>query len=293
MNPFQLTGFSFLAFYLILGILMQFGLRAWISNRERQGDVPTPQLSSDPYQIAYLRGGEQEAMRVASISLIDRDLLKADGEQLQTSGTSAIEFAKRPIEKAILAHFKSGGSADSLFISAPARAACEQYRLTLQEHRLMPGSEEFMLRILPILCALALLVAVSAIKINIAFSQGRHNVIFLIILTIIFGIFTLTAYGKRITGRGEAVLADLRILFARLKTRAVAIAPGGDTNEAALLAAIFGITALPLVNFPFLRKLYPDKTSGSGDSGGSGCGSSSSSSCGSSCGGGCGGGCGG
>jgi hypothetical protein len=93
------------------------------------------------------------------------------------------------------------------------------------------------------------------------------------------------------------MMADLNQLFKRLKGRAYTLSAGGKTNEAALLAAVFGLSALPATGFPFISTLYPAKNKS--DSNSSGCGSSSSScsssssscSSGSSCGGG--GGCGG
>ena len=65
MNPFMLTGFSFLAFYLVVGITIAWGLRRWIRNSESSDAAPMQNLT-DPYLIAYLRAGENEAMRVAT-----------------------------------------------------------------------------------------------------------------------------------------------------------------------------------------------------------------------------------
>ncbi|MBI5073845.1 MAG: hypothetical protein HZB62_01550 [Nitrospirae bacterium] len=64
------------------------------------------------------------------------------------------------------------------------------------------------------------------------------------------------------------------------------------TNDAAFLAAVFGLTALSGDYFPFVKELFPKASSTYGNSYTGGCGSSGcgSSGCG---GGGCGGGCGG
>jgi len=87
---------------------------------------------------------------------------------------------------------------------------------------------------------------------------------------------------------GEAMLADLRQLFMGLRHRMWSIGTPSETQELALVAAVFGIGALPGragVSETLFRR--PQSTSSSS------CGSSGSS-CGSSCGGGgCGGGCGG
>jgi len=288
-NPFLLRGFEFLAFYLVVGILINWGLRKWIRNKETETFVRKPQMA-DPYQIAYLRGGEHEALSIATIALIDRGLLIAEGETLRTKDDLAIQLVNRPIEKAILKRYVRGGNADEIFTDTSARAACDEYKKTLTEYQLLADTSVYRRRLMPALIAVGGLLLIAGTKIVIALSQGRHNLAFLVILTIVFSIAAVVACAKRITGRGQAMLDDLKILFDRLRRNVKSLRTGGQTNEAALVAAIFGISILPSITFPFVNKLYPNKSSGDG---GSSC-SSSSSSCGSSCGGGgCGGGCGG
>jgi hypothetical protein len=76
------------------------------------------------------------------------------------------------------------------------------------------------------------------------------------------------------------------MFFNRLKVNASDINPGGATNAAALLAAVFGVQYLPNEKFPFVNQLYP-RSNGGGDGGGSGDGGGGDG------GGGCGSGCGG
>ena len=286
MNPFALQGFSFLGFYLIIGIIVVWCYRAWILKTENDNAPTTPTLT-DPYLIAHLRAGEAEALRVATVALLDRGMLNAHGEDLKAKNSETISLAKRPIEKAILKHYQRKGEAHAIFKDVGAKQACAAYQKELQTQGMLADSGVYLRRLLPLIVALGALIAVTVIKVEIALSQGRHNVGFLITLTIMLGIALLFIWRRRLTGRGEAMLDDLRDLFSRLKTRAKALRAGGQTNEAALLAAVFGLAALPTAGFPFMEKLYPSKA---GD--GSSCGSSSScsSSSGSSCGGGCGGG---
>ncbi|MEO8101156.1 MAG: TIGR04222 domain-containing membrane protein [Betaproteobacteria bacterium] len=292
MNPFQLTGFAFLGFYLLLGIAVLWSLHVWIRNSETAG-APPQQNFTDPYLIAHLRAGESEALRVATVALLDRGLLKAEGvapKTLSTKNMGAFAMVKRPIEKAILNRYMTQGEAHDIFTDSGAKSACESYEKVLKDQRMIADSGVYAKRLLPVAIAVGALVAVTWTKVSIAFSQGRHNVGFLVFLTLVFAVLTLVVWRKRTTGRGDAMLGDLRSLFARLKDRAKALRAGGQTNEAALLAAVFGLSALPAASFPFMDKLYPAKAR-DGSSCGSSC-SSSSSSCssGSSCGGGCGGG---
>ncbi|MCY7387557.1 MAG: TIGR04222 domain-containing membrane protein [Burkholderiales bacterium] len=288
MNPFALTGFSFLGFYVLLGLAVMWGLRMWIRQLE-SASAPPAQNMTDPYLIAHLRAGENEALRVATVALLDRGLLVAQGQTLKTKNTKSFGVVQRPIEKAILQHFTSPGEGHEIFKDSGARIACSGYEKVLKEQRMIADAGTYAKRFLPVAIALGVLIAVTWTKINIAFSAGRHNVGFLVMLTIVFAIIALVIWFRRHTARGEAMLADLRSLFSRLKGRAKSLRAGGQTNEAALLAAVFGLSALPAASFPFMEQLYPAKSRD-----GSGCGASStdSSSCssGSSCSGGCGGG---
>lgn len=287
MNPFELHGFSFLAFYLATGIAVFWSLHRWLRHRELGDDASAPATPTltDPYLIAYLRAGENEALRVATVALLDRGLLKADGDKLKTRNASAVDTVRRPIERAILRHYATQGEAHEIFKDDAAKRACAEYAKSLKQSRMIADASVYAGRTLPVLIALGLMIVIAWTKVNIAFSQGRHNVGFLIALAVIFGIVALVIWRRRLTGRGVAMMADLRDLFSRLKGRAKTLRAGGATNEAALLMAVFGLSALPASGFPFLEKLYPAKSSD-----GSGCGSSSSCSSGSSCGGGCGGG---
>jgi len=282
MNPFALAGFAFLGFYLLASALIASLLLAWNRRVETAGRSPQQSLT-DPYLIAYLRAGENEALRVATVALLDRGLLTAVGGVLTTKNADSVELAKRPIEKAILNHYLLAAEAHKIFKSLAALGACRSYRKVLVDQGMIADAGVYFIRLLPTLIAAGTLIAISWTKVNIALSQGRHNVVFLIFLTVISMLVVIVIFLRRRTGLGDAMMADLRSLFGRLKGRATSLRAGGQTNEAALLAAVFGLSSLPVARFPFLEKLYPKKASD-----GSGCGSSCGSSSG--CGGGCGGG---
>ena len=82
-------------------------------------------------------------------------------------------------------------------------------------------------------------------------------------LAIGFGVATLIE-GSHVAFGGP----DLKTLFKRLKSRASALKAGGESNEMAMLIAVFGLAALPATAFPFVEKLYPQprsESSGSSD----------------------------
>jgi len=284
-NPFALHGPDFLAFYIGLGIVMvaiQFLLGRAI---ETPGFMPQLQMT-DPYQIAYLRGGASEALRITVLSLIDRGLITASGRSL-TADPGAENIARRPIEKAVLRFYRRQGKIRKLLSDMGAVEACGEYKNTLVDFGLVAGSQTFARRLIPFLIAAMALVFVGVLKIAIALSEGRHNLGFLTLLMIGFVGLSVWIFRRHRTRLGDAMMGDLRTIFVRLRSRADSLRQGGATNEAALLAAVFGIDELSPARFPALEALTPKQKKSDG-------GSSCSSSCGSSsCGGGCGGGCGG
>ncbi len=291
-NPFELHGTEFLAFYVVVGAIAVGLEYVWI--RALEGG-PLPALPmTDPYQIAYLRGGAEEALKIVALSLIDRGLLKA-GDGTLGAEEKAHEWVRRRIEKAVLRLYSMPGDVTRMPADADCREACRGYQETLDSHGLIAGSAVLWRRLPAFLLAAAILVFVGLLKFNIALAEGRDNLAFLVAAMVGFGYVSLQMFRRHTTRQGEAMLADLRSLFSRLRGRSETLRQGGATNEAALLAAVFGVSAVPRDLFPGIRGLYPKRQKRRDSSCSGGC-SSSSGGCGSSCsscGGGCGGGCGG
>jgi uncharacterized protein (TIGR04222 family) len=287
MNIFDLRGPEFLFVYSVISVVVLF--MTALLRRAMDGSavmLQSPQqLVSDPYLIAQLRGGSIETMRVVAMSLFDRGLLEYHDGGLRTKPGVEPEHARRPIERDVLRVFMNGGNAATL---EGIKGATEPYEQQLKALRLLPDEP---LRTRRFVLATAMLVIVGGIgvtKIFIGLTRGRP-VLFLIILTIVSMLFVLSAAMPRHTKHGAALLADMRRLFAGLQSRAKTIKTGGATSELALLAAVFGVSFVPIEVFPLRRLLMPQASSSSSSS--SSCGSSSS--CSSSCGGGGCGGCGG
>ncbi len=281
MNPFALHGFSFLFFYVVLGVVTFAVLRLWFKASETtRRDLPK---FNDPYLLAYLRGGEEETLKIATISLTDRGLLVFEGDKLKRKYGDK-DLAQREIEQAVLKSFARPAEGGDVLKDAGAKRACDAYKRTLIEAGLLAGPATFAARLVGVGVAAAVLLGTAVYKIQLALSQGRHNVGFLVALAILFAIILVAVWRMRRTSAGDAAVADMKQLFKRLKDRASNLKSGGQTNELAMLLGVFGLSAVSASAFPFIEKLYPTPRSDSGSS------CSSSSSCGSSCGGGCGGG---
>jgi uncharacterized protein (TIGR04222 family) len=308
MNPFDLPGPQFLLFYLFL-VVLTVGTLGWLRRRaegERGtfdeklretnrgvirfrpgGEVDLSSIASDPYLIAFLRGGKNEALRVAALSLIDRGILLVRKENLLAAPGVTVAHLHRPIEQALVRHFAAEGASQSIFSDKTLEAACAGYQEALATARLMPDSEQKQRRKALFFSGLALLGGVALLKMALAFSRGRFNLIFLAVMVLVAIVALAIVINPQQTPSGKKLLGDLRTLFQSLRSRASSIQPGGSSHELALLAAVYGVGAVSATNFPFVQTLFP-KASDGGVIGGA-CGSSCGSSCGGSCGGGCGG----
>ena len=159
MNPFSLTGPQFLLFYAALVFATLFVL-ARVRRSSESGDPGRVSLT-DPYLIAYLRGGPNEALRVASVALADRGHLVADGTTLQAKENTR---SQNPLEVALLTKFREFGAATSIFTDKTLAAATEPLRDSLAGLGLLPGPADNRARFRLYLLALAVLWAVSGAR---------------------------------------------------------------------------------------------------------------------------------
>ncbi|HKA40557.1 MAG TPA: TIGR04222 domain-containing membrane protein, partial [Burkholderiales bacterium] len=280
MFPFNLTGPQFLAFYAAFSAVALVAYWYYTSPRQAPArSTRSQELAADPYKIACLRGGEEEAIRLSIVNLVDRGLLANDGLMLKATGVARSDALRIPLERAIVTHCASPTLPGALLGDRAVRAACVEYDKDLQRKGLLFKDEERRARLNALRVVVLLLGGIAFARILQALSHGRANIVFLIILT---GIACWIAYGiysRRITPAGNQALTNLATLLQRLKNQVSRLTPGGVTNEAVLLAAVFGIYALPAPAFPFVEQIFPrprgqSDASGSAsfDSGGGGCG---------------------
>lgn len=293
MNPLAWSGPQFLLFYLALAAAIVIVL---VVRHRRSGRDGKPakvnDLATDPYRIAYLRGGANETARVAIFNLVDRGILEFDHQRVRTLKIKgdAVAALRRPLDRALVAEAHDPVDVKRLSLTEPVRKAAEAYAPELAAQGLVMSDAEQRERRNFVLVALAVLVGVSFAKIAYALSHGRSNVAFLVILTIISCIVVLSLSMRHRTGRGTEMLESVKTLLKRLRDDTGRLSSGGTTNEALLLASAFGLAALPAAAFPVVEQMFPRPQGGGGDAGSGSSGSSCSSSCGG--GGGC-GGCGG
>jgi uncharacterized protein (TIGR04222 family) len=295
MNPFTLPGPSFLAFFAAL-IVVTLVATVLLRRRLETGPIPRVDLA-DPYLLALLRGGRDEAVLAALAVLIDRRLLAIDGKDIAAGDryASAAGLANE-LEKDLCARVAGGPQPIYALVAAGALSdpvvALER---RLAEADLLPSAATVERRERLLWIAGGLVVVVAVIKLWVALAGGHHNVLFLITFPVVAVAILRKVLRPRLTMRGTRLVADVQTLYGRLRERASKLQPGGGSADLALLVGAFGLAALP-VGFPqgpvLASAAPPPPVRQPGGSCNSGCGSSGGSSCGGGCGGGC-GGCGG
>jgi uncharacterized protein (TIGR04222 family) len=287
-NPFTLPGPQFLVFYVLFAAavlaLLYLGRRAY-----EAGALPTIDLK-DPYPFAYLKGGPAEAIRVATIGLVDRGLLTLTGATAHTVENIAPQLGQKQIERDILAHFRGGASVSSAWQNMRLLdVAAANYDRLLRSYNLLPNVETQTVRVVALAIALVALLGVGGAKIWVALAAGRRNIEILIVFMVMATVFAAKVWNPYRTRLGDDYLASVRTLFTGLRERAASLRPGGATREVLWLTALFGAALLPSAVFPVAAYATPKPaSSSSGSCGGSSCGGGGGGGCGGG-GGGCGG----
>jgi uncharacterized protein (TIGR04222 family) len=282
MWPFDMRGPEFLVFYIIIGAIVITALTL-LRHSGEASDTPKVNLS-DPYMIAFLRGGKNESLRVVTMSLVDRGLLTTGATKTTIQSTEAAWGKTRSeLEQKVLRHFTPSAEANTLFKTTEANPHMQRYEEDLTRLGLLPDEQQKEGRLMRMGVALLIVVGVAIIKLYVALTTGHTNVIFLILLAIICTIAIVKIARPRQTSAGKRMIDDLQTLFGGLKQKSSQLQNGASPAEFALMAAVFGMSTVP-----YAKTMFPQ---GGSSSCGSACGSSGDG--GGSCGGGGCGGCGG
>ncbi len=252
-NPFDLRGPEFLVFYLLLGLLVT--AVAWLLLVRAEPAAGTMGPLTDYLRIAYLRGGADEALRVATVALIDRGLITIDDDRMTAAAN--VPAGLHPTEQRLLESCKDSIRARAVLadtrLKLTVTTECES---SLVRAGLLPDSTIKSARRKIAVQAASFLVLVALVKILIAFSRGRSNVGFLILLCVGFGVALYFLANPFRTTAGDMMLADLRELFEPLQQRTAPITGSRGDSDLALLAAVFGLTALPAGHVGLTERLF-------------------------------------
>jgi len=272
------------------------------SDRTSVSSLPLIPSDPDPIEIAYLAGGEHNVIRVVLYDMIQRGLVEVDADsRLRPTQASAHPDKLTNLEEHILGAVQfNPGTRDiyeNALLRSAVRNACDPFRAWLEAQQLLPPrtSAQLEKRILQI--GLSALVGVALLKVLLACLQGRKNVGFLVLLMVVasVGLLVVVAVAKsnRLSKRGNAWLAQLRLTYSSAKTEAVArhVNVSGEPQRSASAFDGAGLFLIGLYGFEILLGTADEHIAQlfkrGADASVSACGASG---CG---GGGCGGGCGG
>jgi uncharacterized protein (TIGR04222 family) len=315
----DLYGPYFLAFYaMVIGVVIVACYRS-VRGVDQTGDLELPSVPAkvDPYEIAYLRGGENEVTRIAVASLIQRGLLQITEEKHRLSTTKKIDRGRRPdtgelttTEAQLLKWPGFPAAPAALFqpngLSQRVKEACVPYEADLAEKHLLapPEMRDFGIRLWGI--GTVIILGLGGYKLAVALAKGHGNVAFLCILGVVGVILLGVACTvlPRASHLGKAYLQRLKLAYTGLMDRglrggepAFAMGVAGEPSrpgkvkaataysDCLLSLGVFGIASLAGTSMAELNTLFARGASSGGcgaGCGGGGCG-----------GGGCGGGCGG
>jgi len=306
-NPIaNMPGPEFLIFYGVIA----FGVLVIAKLMLRPGDpthhmkTPPVPTNPDPYRIAFLRGGVNEALRLAVYNLHRQGYLqtgdpdkKGADQTLRATDGSQPAGKLNPFEQLIRDRTRSSTYPSELFKqvrSTEIDALKEAYETQLLDEHLIlnpkPFAEAFRIRLI----ATAILMGLAVYKIAIALSNGHRNVGFLIAMAAISLIILFVGgYKRRISDLGRRYILQMQKAFGDDRQRAAAMANDPNSDLSLITVGVLGLAVLDGTEMAALPTLFQRANAASASMAGCGGFGLGSSGCGSSgCGGG-GGGCGG
>lgn len=306
MNPFDLSGPSFLVFYWTLSVVSLLVVH-WFRVLSDVTGAPS-RMTADPCMLAYLRDGYPEVVRVALLGLMQDGVVVANGRVLSLAPEEArprFQSERTAVERELISYLTTrAATVDQIVEGGVGKDACLGYQLTLEDFGYMPRSADLARARTAAVSVALVLALVALVKIIVAVSRGRSNVIFLL-LSAAAAVFIamklggglrngVTTSGRQAIDAAEALLGGAR---QRLKDASTAL----SGQELAWIAAAFGFSVFNYTesDFGFWPALAFDSGTryrSAAAASNSGYSSSSSSSCStfvSSCGGGGGSSCGG
>lgn len=304
-----MPGPAFLLFYSILFVAAMYALRRRIKSLNTQSDsLPPLKLPEkiDPYQIAFLRGGENEVLRTAIVELVDQGVIT----QTLPSKPLAKLFPTKPVtweskvdeesiknftplQQQLINHFRIPQKAESIFSTTNitiSKDATESFREWIQKESLLNNYDQWnSIRTMAWMLFLGL-EATALYKLAAALANRHHNVFFLVLYMIATPIAILIVLQrKRLSDRGRAFLNDVQAACSavRLLKRAQTQPPSNPSLLAAdvslplLAMGVYGVASLPGSSLDPIYKSYQKSVATTGGCGGASGGCGSGSNCGS------------
>lgn len=276
-------------FLILYGIVIALTLgisRLILRSRDQTGKLPLPPFpdNPDPYEIAYLRGGENEVTRLFIFDLIQHGYLaEADGKLVQTLDRPDSGHLSS-LERVIFDYFSSERSANEVFESSglPERVKreCLIYENRFQQESLLCPPQRINAARRVELMGSAIVAGLGGYKLYTALSTGHSNVLFLITMGIIAIVIQVKiSLPDRLSRLGNSYLEQLKQRYEGLKKTVII---GDDVSKpdnglSLLFVGLYGLSVLNDTQYMGINQMFTNRAETGG--------------CGGGCGGGCDGGC--
>lgn len=286
MNPFtELTGSQFLGFYAVVaGIVLAVSWWwKWASDPTAGEAVPPVPQEVDPYELAYLRGGENELARVVIVNLTDRGYLrrfKEDGGELQIHQMDELPPLDdlNELEQSVFDWFVHPMGAEEIFSKQQLPSTLQSHCLTSMEqfyeaHLLKPDELKAAEWKIGVVVGVVL-GGVGVPRLLIGWWHDQPSLFLFLMMAVAVNILGRICGGDRLSRCGQEYL---RLIQERLK-----FTNTGDARDLTLAAAAFGVDALTGTHLSDLAQMFQRSSNADGggacgaacgaDGGGGGCG---------------------
>lgn len=239
--------------------------------------LPVPAEPS-PYEIAYLRGGDNELLRLILFRLVQQGavrMLIEEGTAAQKD-TFMLEDSSKPQDSVHqeVARRMNGRTSKEVFhdpwVKREAAEHSGTYRSQLEGERLLLTPEEQYRHARLAWIGALVIAGLGFYKLVSALMEGHTNVMFLIVI-IVFGVGILwNSCTIRLTHRGKKYLRSLESAFGRWKEQKAEI----GESQLLLLVSIFGVAVLAGTTYDYFQKSFSQSNGSCGSCGGGcdGCG---------------------
>lgn len=308
-----MNGPEFLILYAIL-IAVALLITRWFNHwRDPHSGEPLPAVPSpaDPYELAWLRGGSPEAIRLAVYELIQAGLLESSwrapvGSRAGTyllANLQAEPVALAPLARVVLRACATPQKPKDLMHGSLVEgvdAACRHWQLKHEEAGFLLSSSQRTSGWLLMILSVLTLIFITYARVSETLAHGHSNVFFLLALTVV-AIVVMYRFGRpatRLTARGAAYFKRLRSALAPTMRVIPQSTPRSELNStssedaesaathqsswspmtsAALVPiALYGMAALPGSEQREMTHLFPQADPKKTDNtSGGGCGTSS------------------
>jgi uncharacterized protein (TIGR04222 family) len=207
----SISGKEFLAIF-VLANAISFSIAAWIRSIMKRpvDENTTREVKLDPYDVAYLSGGKERAVKSAIASMVSRDILNIEKQEDERVLKVGEAFPDHPIEKTIFEEVEKNGTVTICEIHEEIPPFDSIEEKLKSENLIVSQSQDVMGRLFPVL--ITMIVPLLSIH-RIAYGLSQEKPTGLLIFGCIVGlILTFVFFGQRLfrTWKGDRILNQMK-----------------------------------------------------------------------------------